>query len=53
MKSERDVDAMKKAAKVRVSQILRNHGLSDWKKIGLRRALEDALVMSALRGEVS
>ena len=53
MKSERDIDAMKKAAKMRVAQILEMHGLAAWKKAGLRKTLADALVMAALRGEVS
>ena len=53
MKSERGIDGMKREAKQRISQILKDHGLSTWKKAGLRRSLEDALVMTALRGEIS
>lgn len=53
MKSERDIDAMKKAANRRVDQIFRDNGLKSWKRLGLRKVLADALVMSALRGEIS
>lgn len=52
MKTEQQIDNMKKHARAVVKEIFKEYGLDPYRKVGLQTALQDELVKAALHGQV-
>ncbi len=52
MKSEREIDNLKKHARVIVKEVFKQHGMDPHRKIGLQVSLQDEIVKAALKGEI-
>ena len=49
---DKDTEKLYKHARQKVMEIFKKHGLVSYRKIGLQRSLRDALVESAMTGNI-